>query len=83
MTDDPVPAYFSFRYVVWLGWSNAITILATLQAVFATITLDPTLMSPTAFHWCSIANLIFIVVVAQIKRNTAPSLPPTTSGQSK
>jgi hypothetical protein len=79
MSSDPnntVPAYFSWRYLAWLGWSNAISILATLQAIFAAITLDPTLVSHETYHWITIFSLVLTVVVAQAKKNYPPSPPP-------
>jgi hypothetical protein len=75
--DPQMPRDFGWRYVAWLAWSNAISILATLQAIFAAITLDPTLVSHQAFHVISIANLVLLVVIAQLKKNNPPSPPPT------
>lgn len=76
-TPDPVPAYFSFRYVLWLCWTNAITILSVVQGIAAALTLDPTAVSHAVFHWCLIANSVLCVVIAQIKRNAPPGPPPT------
>jgi hypothetical protein len=77
MDSDPVPAYFSFRYVIWLAWTNALTILMTIQGIVAAITLDPTLVSHGALHWYLIANAVLSVIIAQIKRNYPPSPAPT------
>lgn len=74
---DPVPPYFGWRYIVWLAWTNAISILGVVQAVFQAITLDATLVSHNTVHYLSIANLVLIVVIAQIKKNNPPSPPPT------
>jgi hypothetical protein len=76
MSDDPVPAYFSWRYIFWLLWANAITVLNTIQAVVATLTLDPTLIPHDTLHYLLIANCILCVVVAQLKKNNPPGPPP-------
>ena len=81
MSDDPVPAYFSIRYIIWLAWSNSITGLMTLQAIFATLTLDPQLLSHSASHYVLIGNAVLCAVVAQVKRNNPPGPPPTKDVQ--
>ena len=73
----PIPSNWGWRYLTWFIWCNAISILGTLQAVFTAITLDPTLVSHTAFHVISICNLVALVIIAQVKKNYPPSAPPT------
>jgi hypothetical protein len=77
MSDDPVPAYFTWRYILWLTWSNAVTILATVQIFFQAITLDPTLVDRTTAHWVAIANLALMAIISQVKKNNPPGPPPT------
>ena len=76
MSDDPVPAYFSWRYIIWLSWSNAVTILGTIQAIFQAITIDQTLVDHTTAHIISIINLAIMVIIAQMKKNNPPGDPP-------
>lgn len=73
---DPVPRDFGWRYVAWFAWDNAVSILSTMQAVFQAVTLDPTLVSHNTVHWLSIGNLVLIVLIAQIKKNSPHSPPP-------
>ena len=73
---DPVPSYFSFRYIAWVAWSNAITIMAMLQAIFQAITLDPTLLPHEVVHWATIVSLILTIIVAQMKKNNPPGESP-------
>ena len=63
-----MPKEFSFKYVMWVLWCNAVTVLVTIQGVLAAITLDPTLMSHVIFHWVSIGNALLVIVLAQIER---------------
>jgi hypothetical protein len=65
----PVPANFSFKYVMWFIWCNAVTILTTIQGVLAAITLDPTTIDHNVYHWIVISNAVLVVVLAQITRN--------------
>jgi hypothetical protein len=64
-----MPANFGWRYVLWFTWSHAITVLMVLQAIFATLTLDPTLVSHDVFHWLLITNAVLCAVLAQVKRD--------------
>ena len=75
MTEN-MPPNFGFRYIAWAIWSNAITIVSSLTAIFTAITLDPTLVSHTAFHWIVIGVMAGNVILAQIKRNNPPTPPP-------
>jgi hypothetical protein len=86
MTDSPVPTYFGWRYILWLIWSNLITGLMTLQAIFAALTLNPDLVPHNVFHWILISNAVLCVAVAQIKQRTpvpdrpvANTAPPSKS----
>jgi hypothetical protein len=74
--DDPVPAYFSWRYVLWLSWSNPVTILATLQGIFQAITLDDSLLPHSVTHGIAIANLVLIIIIAQIRKRLPPGPQP-------
>ena len=67
-----VPASFGARYIAWAIWSNAITLLMIVQAILATLTLDPTIMPHDEFHWLLVANAVLCAILAQIKRNTTP-----------
>jgi hypothetical protein len=76
MIGSPVPTYFGWRYILWVIWSQAITGLMTLQAIFAALTLDPDLVPHNVFHWILIGNAVLCVAVAQIKRgNPVPDRP--------
>lgn len=80
MTDEPpMPRNFGWRWLLWVAWCNAITILSALQAVFTALTSDPdsTLVSHRAFHIISVCNLVLVIVVAQVKKNSPPPPPPT------
>jgi len=71
----PIPTNFGPRYIAWWMWCNAISLLASIQAVFAGITLDPTLVDHQTFHVISICNLALIIVIAQVKKSNPP--PPS------
>ena len=71
---DPVPKYFSMRYIWWVIYSNAITILATIQLIFQGLTLDPTMLDHKTVHWVDIFNMVLMIIVAQAKKND-PSPP--------
>jgi hypothetical protein len=68
----PMPANFGFKYIMWFLWSNAITILMTVQAGFTALTLDPTLIGHVTFHWILISNAVIVAALANIKRNSPP-----------
>ena len=79
---DPIPRDFGWRYILWMIWSNAITILAALQGIFASVLLvsdDPTnpMLPHTWVRWIVLGNAILTGVIAQVKRNSPPSPPPT------
>ena len=65
----PIPANFGIKYIAWVIWANAVTVLMLMQGVFAALTLDPTLVSHDTFHWLLIANAVLCAILAQIKRN--------------
>jgi hypothetical protein len=67
-----MPANFGWRYVLWFLWSHAITVLMITQAIFSTLTLDPTLVSHDVFHWMLIINAVLCAVLAQVKRDHPP-----------
>ena len=77
---NDMPRDFGWRYVAWLAWSNAISVLGTIQAVLAVIVLDPDIaLDHVLFHRISLANAIAVVLVAQLKKNNPPGPPPTKS----
>jgi len=73
----PCPPDFGIRYVFWMLWCNSITILMIIQGIFATITLDPTLVPHNVFHYILLGNAILCAIVAQVKKNNPPPAPPT------
>lgn len=75
-SNDPVPAYFGLRYVLWFMWSNAITLLMTLQVIVSTLALDPTLLPDKVTHWMLIANAVLVAILAQIRRDRPPPSRP-------
>jgi hypothetical protein len=75
----PMPSNFSFRYVMWYLWCNAITILMIAQSAFSALTLDPTLVSHNTFHWILIGNSVLTATIAIAKKNNPPGPPPTKS----
>jgi hypothetical protein len=84
MADEPMPRDFGWRYIGWLAWCNAITILSTLQGVFAAVLLvvdvpdDPhPMLSHTAVRVIFLINAVLTALVAQIKRNNPPGPPPS------
>ena len=78
--DDPVPAYFTWRYLLWLCWTNAITLLATLQGLFSILLLeageDPSFLTHTQIRWIYFANAALLFIVAQAKKQNPPGPPP-------
>lgn len=82
---DPMPRDFGLRWIMWMAWSNAVTILAILQGIFASLLLvgdDPNnpLFSHNAFRYIMLGNAILTGLVAQLKKNHPPP-PPPTQGQ--
>jgi len=71
-----MPRFFGVRYILWLGWTNALTILLTVQAIFLQLTLDPESLSRVWVHRLLQAANIIGIVVAQIKRNAPPGPAP-------
>lgn len=71
-----MPRYFGWRYIWWLAYTNALTILATLQLIFLQFTMDDTLSRPVV-HWLLSGANILGIVIAQIKRNHPPGKAPT------
>ena len=72
----PLPPDFGLRYVLWFIWCNAITGLMIVQAIFASITLDPTLVPHNIFHYILLGNACLCAIIAQVKRNNPPPPPP-------
>jgi len=79
-----MPIDFGWRYIGWFLWSNAITGLSILQLGFASALLaiyDPSdahpLFPPQTVRFIFLVNAILTGVVAQIKRNSPPTPPPT------
>ena len=78
--DPPMPRDFGLRYMIWIAWTNKLTILMALQALFTAVTLDPTLVNHQVAHWCLIvANVLGIVGAQYSRRNPIP--PPPVQGQ--
>jgi hypothetical protein len=88
----PIPPNFGWRYILWVAWwnfyrgsglvitfawRNAITILSITSAIFAAITLDPTIVDHDTFHYILIAQMVLTAILAQIKRSPYPPLPPS------
>jgi hypothetical protein len=74
---DPVPRDFGWRYIAWLAWTNAVTILMVIQGVFATLALASDMFSHNTVRVYMVASAVLSAVVAQIKRNAPPPPPPT------
>lgn len=87
-----IPPNFGFRYILWaawwnfyrgtgfvltFAWRNAITILSILSAIFAAITLDPTVVAHDVFHYILIGQMVLTAILAQIKRSPSAPLPPS------
>lgn len=72
----PMPRDFGWRYILWLIWCNALSILGTAQAILAMVALDPTLVAAKTYHWVTLGNAILVVVIAQWKKNAPPGPPP-------
>ena len=86
-TPSPGPSYFGLRYILWLAWCNAITLLAVAQAALASVMLvsddgaDP-LFTHAQFRYIILANAILTAVVAQTKKsNPPPPSPRSTSSE--
>lgn len=75
---DDMPRDFGFRYIAWLAWSNAITVLGTLQAIVSLLVMgDKSLFTDNQFHELLFANAVLTIIVAQLKKNNPPGPPPT------
>jgi hypothetical protein len=71
-----IPRDFGWRYVLWLTWSNAITILAVIQGVLSALMVTQGIFDHTTFQYLAIGNAILTAIVAQVKRNKPPGPPP-------
>lgn len=80
--DNPVPSYFGFRYVLWILWGNAITLLGAAQGGLSTLlaaTMDEKNppISPLKIVIITAINGALIAALANINRNKpAPMKPP-------
>jgi hypothetical protein len=70
-----MPRSFGWRYILWLAWSNALTILLSIQAIFLQLTIDSEIPRVWTHHLLTAADVLGIVA-AQIKRNVPPGPPP-------
>jgi len=70
-----MPRDFGWRYVLWLTWSNVLTIILSLQAIFLQLTIDSDIPTTWTHHLLTAADVLGIVA-AQIKRNKPPPPPP-------
>jgi hypothetical protein len=79
---DPVPRDFGWRYIAWMAWCNAITILAVLQGALASVLLavDDSAKNPllthNEFRLVILGNAVLTGLIAQVKRNKPPGPPP-------
>jgi hypothetical protein len=69
----PMPKDWGFRYIGWLLYTNALSIVMTVQLIFLQFTMDSTLSRPTV-HWLLSGVNVLGIIIAQIKRATGP--PP-------
>jgi hypothetical protein len=68
-----MPKDFGIKWIVWLMYTNAVSIIMTLQLIFLYLSADNSIPQQYV-HWClGVANILGIVV-AQIK-NRFP-VPP-------
>ena len=78
--ENPVPTWFGvryvFRYIMWIIYTNPVTILSSLQALFQALTLNDTMFSKQVDHGIAIAALILTIFVAQVKKNSPPLAAP-------
>lgn len=65
------------RIAWWAVWSNFITILASIQAIIATLMLNAEIFDHHTFRLMVIANAVLTAIVAQVKRNNPPGDKPT------
>ena len=76
-----VPKNFGIKYVAWVLcwflWSNAISVLSVLGAVFTAITLDPTMVSHDVFHYILLGNFALTAILAQINRKRPSNSDPS------
>ena len=81
--DDPVPHYFSWRYIFWITWTNAITLLGLAQSICLSIiameqnpTTKEAILPWSVMRIVLLANAMLIPIVAQFKKNNPPGPPP-------
>jgi hypothetical protein len=72
----PMPLDFGWKYVWWVAWSNAITILAIAQGTFATMALASDMFSHNTVRIYMVANAVMSAIIAQVKRNLPPGPHP-------
>jgi hypothetical protein len=65
-----------WRYVLWVIWSNLITLLQVLQLAVAALMISSEVFTHTQFRVIVIVNALLSAFVAQIKRNKPPGPAP-------
>jgi hypothetical protein len=65
---------------MWVIWSNAITILASIQGVITLLMVDQEIFTHETFRYLVLANAIVTGIISQIKKNNPPGPRPTKNG---
>ena len=70
---DPMPKDFGLKWVLWMAWSNAITILAVIQGAFASILLlsddgPDAMITHAQFRSAALINAVLVGILARIDR---------------
>jgi hypothetical protein len=81
-----MPRDFGWRWLLWLAWCNALTIICTMQVALLQITMpDPSTPQQARpwIHWVLTAVNILGIIAAQIKRNNPPLPPPLQKDPNK
>ena len=75
-TPNPVPSYFSFRYILWLAWTHAVGVLSAIQAIFGAVLLavdanpEHPVVSQKIVLFLLVGNAALTGILSQINRNS-------------
>jgi hypothetical protein len=71
-----MPRDFGVRWLVWMAYSNMLTIVFTAQLVMMQVAYDPHNAQSPWVHWVLTGANVFGIIGAQIKRNKPPPPAP-------
>lgn len=72
-----MPRDFGPRFILWMIWSNLLSIICTLQIIVLYLSADDTLaLSDKTTHYLLTGANVLGIVIAQVKKNHPPKEAP-------